>query len=201
MRLRDMLQTDCGLRLVVGEHQLERRISWVYATDVPDAGRYLFGGELVLTSGLWHHGPADAEAFVHVLDGAKVADLAVGVGYLGTLPDDLVTTCQAYHMPLLEISGDVSFRTASEAVVERTSASRAHYLTNVLLQLRKLLAAASEESTGTVLSVISAALAAPCWCHPWAESWRGQHRSPSPRPAQLRRCCRSSVKATTATGR
>jgi len=37
MRLRDMLQTDCGLRLVVGEHQLERRISWVYATDLGPA--------------------------------------------------------------------------------------------------------------------------------------------------------------------
>jgi hypothetical protein len=145
MRLRDLLQSDCGLRLVVGEHQLERRISWVYATDLPGPGRYLFGDELVLTSGLWHHGPADSEAFVHVLEGAKVAALAVGVGYLGTLPDDLVTMCQTYHMPLFEISEDVSFRTVSEAVVERTSARRAHYLTNVLLQLRKLLATASEK--------------------------------------------------------
>ena len=207
MRLRDLLQSECGLRLVVGAHQLERRISWVYTTDLRDPSRYLFGGELVLTSGLWHHGRADSEAFVHMLDGAKVAALAVGVGYLGTLPDDLVATCQMYHMPLFEISGDVSFRTVSEVVVDRTSASRAHYLTSVLLQLRKLLATASEGRTEAVLSQISAALDTSCWLlSPMGRVLAGTAPlSPSEASAAAaagaRRSGRSSTKATTATGR
>lgn len=209
MRLRDLLDSESGVRLVYGKHQLGRTISWAYTTDLRDPSRYLFGGELVLTSGLWHQGLADCEAFVAALDGAKAAALAVGTGHIGTLPDDLVATCQMYRMPLFEIPADVSFRTVSEAIVNRTSASRARYLTDVLLQLRSLLAISGAGRDEAILDRISAEVRASCWL--LSATGRvlvgtcplspAEGAVAAAAAAAARSCGRSSVRATTPAGR
>ncbi|MDQ4085159.1 MAG: PucR family transcriptional regulator ligand-binding domain-containing protein, partial [Actinomycetota bacterium] len=50
MLLRDLLTApELGLRLLHGSEQaLQRPVRWVYTTDLPDPGRYLSGGELVV---------------------------------------------------------------------------------------------------------------------------------------------------------
>lgn len=54
MRLRALLETDAlGLRLLGGEHELDRSVRGVMTTDLRDPSRYLTGGELVLTGLAW----------------------------------------------------------------------------------------------------------------------------------------------------
>ena len=70
--LRTLLQMpELRLSLHTGEDQLDRTVTRVYGTELPDPSRYLSGGELVLSGLLWHHGPQDSETFVRSLAAAR----------------------------------------------------------------------------------------------------------------------------------
>ena len=92
--LRTLLQMpELRLSLHTGSDQLDRTVTRVYGTELPDPSRYLSGGELVLSGLLWHHGPQDSEAFVRSLASAGVAGLAASETENRALPVDLVDAC------------------------------------------------------------------------------------------------------------
>lgn len=126
MRLRALLENDAlGLRLLGGEDELDRTVRGVMTTDLTDPGRYLSGGELVLTGLAWRHGPADSEPFVRILVAAGVAALAVGDAELSGVPEDLVSACARHRLPLLAVDESVAFATVTEYVVRQVSGERA----------------------------------------------------------------------------
>jgi hypothetical protein len=74
VRVADLLdRADLRLRLLTGGGCLDREIHSVYTTDLPDPRRFLTGGELVLTSTLWHRGGDDSARFVTALVEGKAA--------------------------------------------------------------------------------------------------------------------------------
>ncbi|MFG2661622.1 PucR family transcriptional regulator ligand-binding domain-containing protein [Streptomyces sp. NPDC048425] len=93
------------------------RIRGVYTTDLPDPGRYLDGGELVLTSTTWYHEPRDADVFVAALAGAGVAALVAGTAGVGTLPAALGEACTRHGLTLLTVDDEVSFAALTETVL------------------------------------------------------------------------------------
>ncbi|MFJ3581241.1 PucR family transcriptional regulator [Streptomyces sp. NPDC090127] len=122
MRLRELLDVDAlGLRpLVVPEADdgvLDRAVSAVPTVDLADPGRFLTGGELVLTGLAWWHEDGDAEPFVRVLDRAGVAALAAGEVEHGRVPDDLVGACRRHGLPLFAVRPETSFSTITEHVL------------------------------------------------------------------------------------
>ncbi len=154
--LRTLLQMpELRLSLQTGEEQLDRTVSRVYGTELPDPSRYLSGGELVLSGLLWHHGPQDSETFVRSLAAAKVAGLAASETESKELPTDLIDACVRHHVPLLEVPVDLSFATITERVsMELVGLSRHRRLLNVVAEgsgLPALLIAGGHE------------LNAPCW--------------------------------------
>lgn len=154
--LRTLLQMpELRLSLHTGSDQLDRTITRVYGTELPDPSRYLSGGELVLSGLLWHHGPQDSETFVRSLASAKVAGLAASETENRALPGDLVDACERHHVPLLEVPVDLSFATITERVsMELVGLSRHRRLLNVVAEgsgLPALLLAGSHE------------LSAQCW--------------------------------------
>ncbi|MFD0350085.1 PucR family transcriptional regulator ligand-binding domain-containing protein [Kitasatospora aburaviensis] len=68
-------------------------------TDLHDPGRYLHGGELVLTGMLWRTGPADSERFVRTIVAGGAVALAAGEAEVGPVPEDLVDACRRHRMP------------------------------------------------------------------------------------------------------
>ncbi|MGD6756168.1 PucR family transcriptional regulator [Streptomyces sp. BH105] len=106
-----------GLRSVVASPVESPRIRGVYTTDLPDPGRYLDGGELVLTSTTWYHEPRDADVFVAALSGAGVAALVAGTADVGTVPAPLADACTRHGLTLLTIDDDVSFAALTETVL------------------------------------------------------------------------------------
>ncbi|MFZ3598933.1 PucR family transcriptional regulator [Streptomyces sp. BH104] len=106
-----------GLRSVVASPVESPRIRGVYTTDLPDPGRYLDGGELVLTSTTWYHEPRDADVFVAALSGAGVAALVAGTADVGTVPAPLADACIRHGLTLLTIDDDVSFAALTETVL------------------------------------------------------------------------------------
>ncbi|MFG1921364.1 PucR family transcriptional regulator [Cryptosporangium sp. NPDC048952] len=110
MLLGDLLGTeDLRLRpLVLPAGADSRTVVDVFTTDLPDPGRYLAGGELVLTGLVWWS-PGAAETFVDaVLTGGATA-LGAGEAALGGVPDELVELCRRRGLPLFAVPASVSF--------------------------------------------------------------------------------------------
>ncbi|WP_328631045.1 PucR family transcriptional regulator [Streptomyces sp. NBC_00356] len=106
-----------GLRSVVAAPIESPRIRSVYTTDLPDPGRYLDGGELVLTSTTWYHEPRDADVFVAALSGAGVAALVAGTADVGAVPTPLADACTRHGLTLLTVDDEVSFAALTETVL------------------------------------------------------------------------------------
>jgi hypothetical protein len=64
---------ELRLRLRTGADLLDRTVSRIYGTELPDPGRYVSAGEMVLSGLLWWRGPGDAEPFVAALAHAGAA--------------------------------------------------------------------------------------------------------------------------------
>ncbi|MBP0460049.1 PucR family transcriptional regulator ligand-binding domain-containing protein [Streptomyces montanisoli] len=140
MRLRALLDTEgLGLRLLGGEHELDRPVRGVMTTDLRNPGRYLTGGELVLTGLVWRRDSADSEPFVRILANAGVAGLAVGEADLSGIPDDLVAACAHHRLPLFAVNTAVSFAAITEHVVRQVSGERAGDLAAVVDRHRRLM--------------------------------------------------------------
>ncbi|RVX39227.1 DNA-binding PucR family transcriptional regulator [Nonomuraea polychroma] len=163
MRISDLLAID-DLRLTLLTGDPDREFSTVHITDLPEPGRYLSGGELVLTGLMWRHTPEDSRQFVAALAEAGVAALGAGAAWLGHVPDDLLAACQAAGLPLIEVPTEVSFRTLTELVVPRLSGD----VRDALGRHRRLVAAIAEgadlrelfELTAAELGVTGAVLSA-----------------------------------------
>lgn len=123
MRVRTLLEMP-ELRLTVrsGEGLLDRAVTSVYGTELLDPGRFLGGGEIVVSGLLWWRGPADADTFVRALAEHGVAALAAS-GPDG-IPDALVAACHDHGVPLLEVPPDLSFAVITERVVLAIAAAR-----------------------------------------------------------------------------
>ncbi|MER5484455.1 PucR family transcriptional regulator ligand-binding domain-containing protein [Streptomyces sp. NPDC002812] len=127
MRLRELLDdTELGLLLLVGhderapsESLLDRVISAVATNDLADPGRFLTGGELVLTGLAWWRADGDAESFVRVLRRAGVTALAAGEVEHGLVPHDLVRACRRHGLPLIAVRPETSFAAVTERVLRR----------------------------------------------------------------------------------
>ncbi|MFW6692486.1 PucR family transcriptional regulator [Streptomyces sp. MAR4 CNX-425] len=144
MRLRALLDSaSLGLTLLGGADELDRTVRGVMTTDLTDPGRYLTGGELVLTGLAWRHGPEDSEPFVRILAAAGVAGLAAGEAELpgAGVPADLVRACARHRLPLFAVDEDVAFATITEHVVRQVSGERAGDLAAVVERHRRLMSA------------------------------------------------------------
>jgi DNA-binding PucR family transcriptional regulator len=158
VRISDLLAVgELGLKLLAGDPGAEFRS--VHITDLPEPGRYLSGGELVLTGLMWRHEPADSARFVAALAGAGVAALGAGQAWLGHVPADLVAACEAAGLPLLEVPTEVSFGTLAELVTARLAgASRpAGDVRDALVRHRRLVAAVAEGAGLPELFALTAA--------------------------------------------
>ncbi|MEV5967236.1 helix-turn-helix domain-containing protein [Kribbella sp. NPDC051952] len=132
MLLSELLD-DLGLRvLFAAPHAPAQPIGRLVTTDLLEPGRYLSGGELVLSGLVWHRGPGDSERFVTELSGRNVHALLAARERLGEVPDDLVEACRAHGLTLVEVPAEVAFTDITEHIAEhdaesshsRTSASR-----------------------------------------------------------------------------
>lgn len=115
---------ELDLRVLVGENGLDRRIRWIFTTDLRDPRRYLSGGDLVLSGLLWWQGPESSEAFVATLAESGVAALGAGAAEHGFVPEDLLEACRRHGIVLLEVPAHVSFATITEVVVLALAAQR-----------------------------------------------------------------------------
>ncbi|MEV4219834.1 helix-turn-helix domain-containing protein [Nonomuraea sp. NPDC049725] len=152
MRICDLLAME-ELRLTLLTGDAGREFGTVHITDLPEPGRYLSGGELVLTGLMWWHTAADSRPFVTALADAGVAALGAGQARLGHVPADLVDACREAGLPLLDVPTETSFRTLAELVAPRLSGDAR----DALGRHRRLVAAVAEGAGLPELFALTAA--------------------------------------------
>lgn len=165
MRLRDLLDIgELGLRLLSGEHALDRPIRWVYLTELVETGRYLSGNELVLTGLIGPQVRESPEALVADLVDAGATALGVGLSIHEEVPGRVREACSRHGLPLIEVSRELSFGTISEVVTRRLTAERAAGLATVLGRHRRLISSVAEGSgLEQVFALTHAELGRACW--------------------------------------
>ncbi|MFK3984094.1 PucR family transcriptional regulator [Micromonospora sp. NPDC050397] len=165
MLLRDALHRQrLGLTLLTGAEALERPVSRVCVTDLPDPRRYLSGGEIVLTGLVWRRDSTDSETFVAACAEAAVTAIGAADVVSGSIPDDLVEACRRHRMPLFEVPVEVSFRDIVDEVNPSLWAQRANGLATVLGRHRGLVAAmAAGARLVDLLPPAAAELGVDCW--------------------------------------
>lgn len=165
MLLREALHRPrLRLTLLTGADELERPVSRVYVTDLPDPRRYLSGGEIVLTGLVWRRDSGDSEAFVAACAQAAVTAIGAGDAVFGSVPDDLVDACRRHRMPLFAVPVEVSFRDVVDEVNPSLWAQRASGLATVLGRHRGLVAAmAAGARLVDLLPPAAAELGVDCW--------------------------------------
>ncbi|MFI6596882.1 PucR family transcriptional regulator [Nonomuraea sp. NPDC050536] len=161
MRLNALLEMpELGLSTIVGQDELDRPLRWVVTTDLLDPGRYLTGGELVLTGLIWRRTPDDSETFVAALAAAGVSGLGACEARSGDLPQDLIEACLRHRVPLFHVPQALGFAEVTEHIVRRLSGARASDVKAVLDRHRQLVAGAGLDP---VLAMIGRDLGMRCW--------------------------------------
>lgn len=162
MRVPALLEMrELRLSTRLGGSLLDRDVTHVFCTELPDPGRYLSGGELVVSGLLWWRGPAEADAFVRSLAEHDAAALAASGADLGGIPEQLWHACRQHGIALLEVPPDLSFAVVTEQVVLALAAERD---STTLAPQRRLL---STVATGAGLEALlhngAVELGAECW--------------------------------------
>ena len=115
---------DLGLRVVV-EGALDRPVRWVHTTELKDPTRYLQGGELILTTGVWRDAGLTSTQFVAPLRAMDVAALGYGIPTAGGgVPEDLERACREAGLPLVAVPFELPFIAVTRAFVDREYGGR-----------------------------------------------------------------------------
>jgi PucR family transcriptional regulator, purine catabolism regulatory protein len=103
-----------------GDIGLENQVRWVHVSELPDIGKMLHGGELLLTTGIAHPDTnGGLAAYVEDLRAAGVAGLIIELGRrYQLLPPPLVEAMQRAQIPLIALQEETPFVKITEEVHE-----------------------------------------------------------------------------------
>ncbi|KPI05273.1 transcriptional regulator, PucR family [Actinobacteria bacterium OK074] len=160
-------QTGLGLSVVVDAGRLQAEARRAYVTDLPEPGRYLSAGDLVLTSGTWYRGdsgPQDCARFVDSVAGSGAVALVVGLLVLRTMPRALIETCARRGLPLLTIAPDRSFAPVIETVLAHNLVGPTAAVRQAAAFHRRLVETVSRaQGVGGILEVFGDEYDTDCW--------------------------------------
>ncbi|QUH04477.1 PucR family transcriptional regulator ligand-binding domain-containing protein [Saccharopolyspora erythraea] len=141
----------------------QRPIRWVHTIEVRAPGRFLRGGEVVLTAGVWRAAGVTARDFVADLVEADVA--AVGFGPVPPelqVPDEFVDAAREHGLTCFVVPVDVAFLQVVEAFVSTKRAEWERPLRRHLGQHDAIVAALRvQRGVDTVLRTLSGQLGLP----------------------------------------
>lgn len=163
MLVDDLLRVP-GLDLQVRVRgQVNRPIRWVHTIEVSAPGRFLRGGEVVLTAGVWRSAGVTAEEFIGDLVDADVA--AVGFGLVPpetAVPEDFIDAARARGLTCFVVPIEVAFLQIVEAFVSTKRAEWERPLRRHLGQHDAIVAALRmRRGVETVLRALSEQLGLP----------------------------------------
>lgn len=161
--VRDLTQrADLGLVLSAGEAGGARAIKWAHAIELNDPTPYLFGGELVMTTGLTV-GLSHAEQYEYAarLSGKNVAALAFDTGTtFSEVPPGILAAGDELGLPILQVPVSTPFIAITRAVIDELTADELRAVQRVVDQQDVLVRATLRDGAPGVVSALSRSLAA-----------------------------------------
>ncbi|TGB00628.1 PucR family transcriptional regulator [Streptomyces sp. MZ04] len=163
-----LAREDLGLRQIAGPDAASSgaAIHWVHTSEMADPYPYLLGGELLLTAGVHITDPAGAGVYLddYVARIVEAGGAALGFGVApvhDTVPRALVTACDRYGLPLLEVPPRTTFSGVARAVWQLVAEARLAELRRVTEAQQGLAtAAARPDPVPAVLRQLAARLGA-----------------------------------------
>lgn len=116
------LPAFAGVEVLAGARQLRQPVTWVHISEVPDAQRFLTGGELLVSTGqvLAPMSVPERQHYLHSLvSGGAQGLLLELVRHFRQPPPELLRTAQALDFPLLVTRHEVSFADLTRAAHAR----------------------------------------------------------------------------------
>jgi len=119
IRVEDLLRSPAlQLRLIAGESGTSRRVAWAHVSELEDPTPWLFGAEMIMTTGIGV--PASARrqrAYLERLDDAGVACLALSEQLsVPPLTDAFLAAADERGFPVVEVPLPVPFMAISQEV-------------------------------------------------------------------------------------
>lgn len=150
---------ELDLRLLAGHTSTSNPVRWVHITEIPDATRWLKGGELLLTTGYGF--VADEERQVEQLKRLidhNLSGLGFGTGFsFDKVPPALIRVAEEYGFPLFEVPYHIPFIAITEAVASKIVNEQYSLLQRSLAVHEKLTKIVLEEKgLEAILSTLSA---------------------------------------------
>ncbi|TXJ85155.1 PucR family transcriptional regulator [Streptomyces lavendulae] len=144
-----LAREDLALRQLAGPAGPDVVVHWAHTSEMADPFPYLLGGELLLTAGVQIPDTPSPDTFFDAYVARVVAagGAALGFGLApvhDTVPDALVTACDAHGLPLLEVPPGTTFSGVARAVWQLMAQARLAELRRVTEAQQSLAAAAAQ---------------------------------------------------------
>jgi purine catabolism regulator len=119
--------------LVAGENGVDREITWVHTSDLPEPWAWLGAGELLLTNGTGlAPDPAEQARFVDRLAQAGASGLGIGLGMSGPpLTPELLARAGDRGLPVVTVPYSMTFTTVVRAVADANAREESRQLGRV----------------------------------------------------------------------
>lgn len=104
-----------------GRRNFDRSVRWVHPTEIPDIGKFLSGGEMLLTAGLGiGDGDERQRQYIYDIDDAHAAVLIIELSgrAFESMPEALVEAARERDFPLVGLAGELPFVEVSAQVHE-----------------------------------------------------------------------------------
>ncbi|MEU5236517.1 PucR family transcriptional regulator [Streptomyces lydicus] len=164
LRISDLLaRSDLALSVTydVPPRLLDRTIEAATVSDLPVPGKWLQGGELLMTIGLLlPSDPAACRAYVREVTEGGAACLALGLGQglpYQEAPEPLVAAAEEAGLPLLTVPDEVPFIAVTKAVFDARADEQREVLHRAFATQRRLTAAAAGDGLRPMLAEWTAA--------------------------------------------
>ncbi|MFG2890845.1 PucR family transcriptional regulator [Streptomyces sp. NPDC048248] len=164
LRISDLLarpDLDLSVGYDVPPDLLARTVEAATVSDLPTPGKWLQGGELLMTIGLLlPMEPAACRAYVRDVAEGGAACLALGLGQglpYQSAPEPLVTAAEEAGLPLLTVPDEVPFIAVTKAVFDARAAEEREMLQRAFATQRRLTAAATGDGLRPMLAEWTAA--------------------------------------------
>ncbi len=158
--VQDILEiSELNLRLLAGHSSTSNPVRWVHITEIPDATKWLKGGELLLTTGYGFVGEEEqqVEQLKQLID-HNISGLGFGTGFsFDKVPPALIRVAEEYDFPLFEVPYHIPFIAITEAVASKIVNEQYSLLQRSLAVHEKLTKIVLEEKgLEAILSTLSA---------------------------------------------
>ncbi|WP_407555618.1 PucR family transcriptional regulator [Streptomyces sp. Pv4-95] len=164
LRISDLLarpDLDLSVGYDVPPDLLARTVEAATVSDLPTPGKWLQGGELLMTIGLLlPMEPHACRAYVRDVAEGGAACLALGLGQglpYQSAPEPLVTAAEEAGLPLLTVPDEVPFIAVTKAVFDARATEQREMLHRAFATQRRLTAAATGDGLRPMLAEWTAA--------------------------------------------